>query len=127
MTLQRWAKLMSFATLTALIYTHMQMQIVELAYKGKDREKKVQELTDNNGILTHQILTLKSAAHLGRELLEKDEGLQFMGHDRVMTFSGPGLPVPIRPVQKPAVNKAEKPLWNWLSFLSPQAAQAWER
>ena len=86
MSLTHWVKLMSFATVTALIYIHMQMQIVELAYKGKDREKRVHELMDNNGALTHQILTLKSADHLGRELLEKDEGLQFMGQDRVMTL-----------------------------------------
>ncbi len=116
---------MAFATVTALIYTHMQMQIVELAYKGKDKEKKVHELIDNNGILTHQILTLKSASHLGRALLEKDEGLQFMSRDRVRTFSGPALPIPIHPPAKPAV-KPEGTLWNWLSFLSPQEAKAWD-
>ncbi len=86
MNLKNWVKLMSFATLTALIYIHMQMEIVELAYKGKDKEKSIHELMDNNGSLTHQILTLRSSNHLGQELLEKDASLQFMGHDRVITL-----------------------------------------
>ena len=125
MSLTSWLKLMSFATITALIYIHVQMQIVELAYKGKDKEKRVHELMDNNGALTHQILTLKSANHLGQELLEKEDGLQFFGHDRVMTFAGPAPEALARPSDKPKT-KVESPLWNWLSFLSPQEAKAWD-
>ena len=126
MNLKVWVKLMSFATITALIYIHMQMQIVELAYKGKDKEKRVHELLDNNGALTHQILTLKSADNLGRQLLEKDEGLQFMGNDKVMTMSGPAKGALLRPSDRPKV-KTESPLWNILSFLSPQEAKAWDQ
>ncbi len=121
MSLSNWIRLMSFATVTSLIYIHVQMQIVELAYKGKDKERRIHDLMDNNGILTHQILTLKSANHLGQELLEKDEGLQFMAHDRIMTFASPLASQPVRPKWK-----TEKPLWNWLSFLSPQDAAAGE-
>ena len=84
MSLKSWVKLMSFATFTALIYIHMQMQIVELAYKGKAKEHHFHELMDSQGALTHQILTLKSANHLGQQLLAKNEGLQFMGHDQVV-------------------------------------------
>ncbi len=126
MSLKVWLKIMSFATVTALIYIHMQMQIVELAYKGKDKEKRVHELMDNNGALTHQILTLKSANHLGQELLGKEEGLQFMGHDKVMTMSSPATGVALRPTERLKA-KAEAPLWNILSFLSPQEAKAWDR
>ena len=117
---------MSFATMTALVYIHMQTQIVDLAYKGKDKEKRVHELMDNNGVLTHQIVSLKSANYLGQEILEKDEGLQFMGHDRMMTFSSPAAGVAVRPSQKPGM-KAQSPLWTWLSFLSPREAKAWDR
>ena len=125
MGLTSWFKFMSFATVTALIYIHMQMQIVELAYKGKDKEKKVHDLMDNNGILTQQILTLKSANHLGQELLEKDEGLQFMGHDRVVTFATPAG-MSLRPVTKPKL-RTESSFWNWLSFLTPLDARAWNQ
>ena len=84
--------------MTALIYTHMQMQIVDLAYKGKDKEHSVHELMDNNNALKHQILSLKSANNLGQAILDKDEGLQFMGKERVMTFQSPA--VPVRPMEK---------------------------
>jgi hypothetical protein len=123
MSLTTWAKLMSFATFTALIYIHMQTQIVDLAYQGKAREKQMHNLLDDNGALTHQILALKSASNLGRQLLEKDEGLRFMGHDRVMTIS-----TPARVPRPPVVNTRQKeaPAWNVLSFLSPREARAWE-
>lgn len=122
MNLTAWFKVMSFATVTSLIYIHMQMQIVELAYKGKDKEKHVHELMDHNGALANQILTLKSADHLGREVLGRDGGLGFMGHERVVTFAGPAARVPGRPALK-----AESSFWNWLSFLSPREAKAWDR
>ena len=75
---------MSLATLTALVYIHMQTQIVELAYKGKAREQHFHELMNQQGALTHQVLALKSANHLGQEVLDKRQGLQFMGHDQVV-------------------------------------------
>jgi len=121
MNLPTWFRLMSFATVTSLLYINMQMQIVELAYKGKDKERRVHELTDRNGSLTNEILTLKSANHLGREVLDKDIGLSFMGHERVMTISSPMA----RTAPKPAVK--ENPFRNLLSFLAPQEAKAWDR
>jgi hypothetical protein len=122
-SLKTCAKLMLFGTITALIYTHMQMQIFELAYKGKAKERRFHELMDDNGALTHQILALKSASHLGRELLEKDMGLQFVGRESVVTFSGPAAKtaVPVR-----VKSKQDNVLWNALSFLSPQEARAWD-
>lgn len=118
-------KLMAFATITALIYIHMQMQIVELAYKGKEKERIVHDLMDSNGSLTHQILALKSANNLGQQLLEKNDGLQFMGNDRVMTLSRPATQVAPRASQR-TKTKIELPAWNLLSLLSPQEARAWE-
>ena len=86
MTLKTWIKIMSFATVTALMYINMQTQIVDLAYQGKDKQTSVHKLMDTNGTLTHQILALKSANNLGNRLLEKDSNMQFMGKDRVMTL-----------------------------------------
>ncbi len=86
MTLKTWVQIMSFATVTALVYINMQTQIVDLAYKAKDKQTSVHKLMDTNGALTHQILALKSANNLGNRLLEKDSKMQFMGRDRVMTL-----------------------------------------
>ncbi len=118
-------KWMAFLTVTALLYTHMQMQIFDLAYKAKIKEKFVHQLKDDNGILTHQILTLKSANNLGEKLLDKNDGLMFMGHDRVLTIKQSGS---ARKPQAPVVvdQAAPKPgiFSNVLSLLSPREASA---
>ncbi len=118
---------MVFVTITALIYIHMQMQIVDLAYKGKSKERRVHELRDDNGMITHQILTLKSANHLGENVLGKDATLQFMGHDKVLTVTRPQVPAS-GAVSRPSTNEntPSKLMSNILSLLSPQEAKAWE-
>ncbi len=126
MNLKFWVKLMSFMTIMALIYIHMQMQIFDLAYQGSDKEKHMHELRDRNGLLTHQVLTLKSANHLGNQLLEKDGNLQFMANDHVLTLKGPAVLISqVSPLSMKG--KGENSLWNFLSFLTPQEAKAWDR
>jgi hypothetical protein len=126
MSLKVWVKLMSFMTIMALIYIHMQMQIFDLAYKGSDKEKYMHDLRDRNGLLTHKILTLKSSNNLGNKLLEKNSNLQFMGNDNILTLKGPAAMV--REVPPVAVKgKGEQSMWNFLSFLTPQEAKAWDR
>lgn len=126
MSLKVWLKLMSFVTVIALIYTHMQMQIFELAYKGSRREKQMHELRDRHGILTHQILTLKSSNNLGNRLLEKNSDLEFIGNNNVLTLKGPEVAMK-QTSSKPIISKNENVMWNFLSFLTPQEAKAWER
>src|SRR5690242_17651411 len=125
MNLKVWGKWMSFLTVIALIYIHMQMQIFDLAYKGSAKEKHMHELRDRNGLLTHQILTLKSANHLGNQLLEKDSNLQFMSNDRVLTLKGPAALIS-QATPQASKGKNENALWNFLSFLTPQEAKAWD-
>ena len=126
MSLKVWIKSMFFVTVMALIYTHMQMQIFDLAYQGKDRQRYIHDLKDRNGVLTHQILTLKSSNHLGNQLLEKNGNLQFMGNDHVLTMTGPALKTHQSPTAQ-IKGKGEGSLWNFLSFLTPQEAKAWDR
>lgn len=104
MSLKVYFKFAAFTTIIALLYIHMQMKIFELSYNGKDKEKIIHELNDSNGALSHQILTLKSANHLGNQLLDQNNSLQFMDHERVMK------------VRTPA--KVANPVWNLFSFLN---------
>ena len=126
MSLKVWVKLMCFATVVALIYIHMQMQIFGLAYQGKEREKHMHELRDHNGLLTHQILTLKSSNNLGNQLLDKNSTLQFMSNEHITTLTGPSSLVS-KASAVAVKTKADNPLWNFLSFLTPQEAKAWDR
>src|ERR1700690_3289593 len=87
MSLKVYFKVAMFTTIMALPYIHMQMRIFELSYNGKDKEKVIHELNDSNGALSHQILTLESANNLGNQLLDRDNSLQFMDNEKVMTVS----------------------------------------
>ena len=69
---------MGFITLLALVYTHMQMQIIELAYRGKAKEKQIRKLIENNSHLTSAILALKSSNNLGDKLLADQNQMQFL-------------------------------------------------
>lgn len=123
MNLKVYSKIAVFATIMALLYIHMQTKIFELSYNGKDKEKIIHELNDSNGALSHQILTLKSANHLGNQLLDHDNSLQFMDNERVMTVSTPmGAMQHLAKPQAKVVN----PFWNLFSFLGAQEAKAWE-
>lgn len=126
MNLKVWVKWMSFVTVMALIYIHMQMRIFDLAYQGSAKEKQMHDLRDFNGLLTHQVLTLKSANHLGNQLLEKNSNLQFMSNDHVLTLRGPASMMSQAPAPS-AKGKGENILWNFLSLVTPQEAKAWEQ
>jgi cell division protein FtsL len=122
MSLKVYFQFAVFTTIMALVYIHMQTKIFELSYNGKDKEKLIHELNDSNGNLRHQILTLKSANHLGNQLLDRDNSLQFMDNVRVMTVQTQVRAMPhVQP--KP---KAVNPFWNLFSFLGAQQAQAGE-
>jgi cell division protein FtsL len=123
MSLKVYFKVAVFTTIIALLYIHMQMKIFELSYNGKDKEKIIHELNDSNGALTHQILTLKSANNLGNQLLDRDNSLQFMDNERVMTVAAPAGAMPRLTQPKP---KVVNPFWNLFSFLGAQEAKAWE-
>lgn len=126
MNIKVWVKLLFFGTIVALIYTHMQMQIFSLAYQGKSKERLIHELKDRNGVLTHQILTLKSANNLGAQLLDKNNNMQFMSFDHVLTLNGPAN-LNKKIVNQPLKVKNENSMWNILSYLTPQEAKAWEK
>lgn len=87
MRLSSSLKCMSFVTLLALIYIHMQMQIIDLAYQGKRKEKDIIKLVEENGMVSYNILALKSSNNLGRKLLAKDSDLRFRDRGSVVELA----------------------------------------
>ncbi len=122
MKLSTYFKGIVFVTFIALVYIHMQMRIYELAYKGKDKENRIHELSDTNGRLSHDILTLKSAQHLGNTLMDREGAMKFMGQDNVMTYSIPqaGRPAPMQGT------KVQQSFWQMLSMITTSEAKAGE-
>lgn len=77
-------RVMLVLTGLALIYVYMQMEIISLAYEGKRREKKIIELNEQNGAIAYKILQLKSANHLGGNLLSENSSLRFQDNKNVV-------------------------------------------
>ena len=93
---------MFVVTSFALVYIHLQMKIFDLAYQGKNKEKEIRKLVDDNGNVTYNILKLKSSNHLGEKLLGEESQLQFLDHARVIQ-----LPV-VQPKDENTIVLAEK-------------------
>ena len=80
---------MAVLTSFALIYIHLQMQIFDLAYQGKNKEKEIRKLIDDNGNVTYNILKLKSSNNLGEKLLGEQSQLQFLDNSQVVSLAMP--------------------------------------
>lgn len=78
---------MSIATIVALSYIHMQMQIIDLAYQGIQKEQQIKKLIEENGNSTYKVLMLKSANHLGAVMFNEDSDMQFADMDAVMQIT----------------------------------------
>jgi len=78
MRLSGLLKWIGFMTVLALVYIHIQMNIISLAYQGRNKEKTIRSLKEENGYLTYAILSLKSANNIGVKLLSKDSGMDFV-------------------------------------------------
>ena len=89
MHLCKFLKVMSVVIVLALTYIHMQMQIVDLAYKGNAKEQQIKKLIEDNGSATYTILMLKSANHLGGTMLDEDAAMQFADADDVIRIAAP--------------------------------------
>ena len=78
---------MCIGTIVALSYIHMQMQIIDLAYQGNQKEQQIKKLIEENGNATYKILMLKSANHLGVALLNEDSDMQFADTNDVIQIA----------------------------------------
>jgi len=89
MRLTNFLKIIGMLTVIALVYIHMQMRIIELAYEGKKNEYQIRNLIEDNGNLTYAILTLKSSRYLGIKMLSEDSSMDFVDYENVMQISLP--------------------------------------
>ena len=80
---------MIFATILAVVYIHMQMQIIQLAYVGKAKEKKIKKMVEVNNNLMHDILMLKSANNLGTEMFTEKSQMKFVDPESIVKLQAP--------------------------------------
>lgn len=128
MRLPKFIRWMFACTIFALIYIHMQMQIFALAYQVKSKEKEIIELSETNGMITYDILRLKSANNLGGKLLNEESKLRFRDQESVvrlvaaesMTSAKNAVPVEVQ-------QKKTNALLSLFSLKPAPEAQADER
>ena len=117
MHLCKFFKIMSIATIVALSYVHMQMQIIDLAYQGNQKEQQIKKLIEENGNATYKILMLKSANHLGIALLNEDSDMQFADtKDVIQIAASEKFLIENHLVSEPKLVKRTNPFLNLLSF-----------
>lgn len=84
MRLTNFSKWIFLFTGLALVYIHMQMQIIDLAYRTKFKEKLIKKLIEKNSTINSKILALKSSNSLGIKMLAEDTGLEFSGSKNIV-------------------------------------------
>ncbi len=87
MHLCKFFKIMGIATIVALSYIHMQMQIIDLAYQGNQKEQQIRSLIEENGNSMYNILMLKSANHLGAAMFDEGSDMQFADADAIIQIT----------------------------------------
>ena len=108
---------MCIGTIIALSYIHMQMQIIDLAYQGNQKEQQIKKLIEENGNATYKILMLKSANHLGVALLNEESDMQFADtNDVVQITASENFLMENHLGSEPKLAKRTNPFFNILSF-----------
>ncbi|MBI3617080.1 MAG: hypothetical protein HY210_02545 [Candidatus Omnitrophica bacterium] len=114
-------------TFLILIYIHLQMQIVDLAYQGQRKEAQIADLLDKNGSTFYAISKLKSANHLGEKLLAENSKMQFAGANDIIYVAASGEMIGSNDLER-ASPVGQKPsiLANLLSFATQAEARSRE-
>jgi hypothetical protein len=89
MNLARSIKILGLITVLALCYIHFQVQIINLAYECKAKEKQIKELVDQNGCAEYSLLSLKSSSHLGHKVFSDESNMNFVHPSKVVKLSIP--------------------------------------
>ena len=89
MPLTRILKILALLTTVSLVYIQMHMDIIEMAYQGKKQEATIRRLKEDRQLLTFAIQNLKSAHHIGAQLLAKDSDMEFVSPKDVVEISLP--------------------------------------
>ncbi|MBP9854085.1 MAG: hypothetical protein KBD53_04375 [Candidatus Omnitrophica bacterium] len=127
MNLKVFFKTISVITLLSLTYIHMQMQIFDLAYLGKDKQKMIYQLTQQKQNLTYEILKLKSANNLGDEMLGEKSEMQFMDVNNIVHISSTENLDEQQNTEGDQLSSVKKnPLANIVSFASRAEAKIQE-
>jgi len=125
MELAKFFKVMVIVTVLALSYIHIQMQIVDLAYRGNRKQQQIRKLIEENGSATYKILMMKSAHNLGVIMLDNESGMQFAdANDVVQIATSRDFSDVNQSDEQIRLSKKANPLLSLLSFGVEAEAEA---
>lgn len=108
---------MGLATMLALMYIHLQMNIVALAYQGTHRQKAILSLSEENGALIYANLMLKSAHNIGGRMLAENTSMTFVDPKNVIEIATAKMaPESLSSISVTSEAPAENSLLNFLAF-----------
>ncbi|MBF0484256.1 MAG: hypothetical protein HQL25_06075 [Candidatus Omnitrophica bacterium] len=87
MNLFKFIRLTGFCTLLALVYIHMQMNIMDNAYQQEKQGRRIKELAEFNGNMRYVILRFKSANYIGDKIFADKSDMQFVDQANVVQVS----------------------------------------
>ena len=121
MKLLKFIKILMFITVLSLVYIHLQVRIIGLAYDGKEKEKGMRRLAEANGHLQYKILSLTSSNHLGVTMLAENSKMEFMDPRDIVEVSS------LQHVAMDDTNpSSQKPFLSLLSFAKEAEAKGQE-
>jgi hypothetical protein len=63
------------------------MKIIQLAYHGKEKEKMIRQLAEENSRITYTVLRMKSSSNLGGKLLSEKSDMEFVAPQSIIQIS----------------------------------------
>ena len=115
MRLKTFAQLLCGLTIFALCYIHLQIEIVELAYQGKDKQTEIRGLMEDKETLTYTILNMKSANHLGDRLLAEESNMEIMHPERIVRVDASKVALR-KDVTQPVLPNRQRSLFQLISL-----------
>ena len=120
MNFSKFLKIAVGLTFLLLLHINMQMQIIHLSYAEKVRENTVRDLLAENGVAKYKILSLRSAHHLGTQMLAENSNMNFADFENIIELKAPQNIV----TENKTASAVRNDRNNLLSFLNLGGASA---
>lgn len=125
MTVFKFIKYMTVTTILAVGYIHLQMETIDLAYQGKKKEREIRRLIEENGYMTYDVLTMKSASHLGERILAENSPMQFVDQSNIIKVSY-RVPGELDTKQLASASETNRPFLSFFNIGTPAEAKTKE-
>ena len=117
-----------FATVTALVYVHQQVELVKLSYAIECKEKLLKDMLDQRESLGYNIDNLESPFRLEQVLISKKIDVNFPKKGHIVSVAKLASRIRYEERMRSSFDEKRFNLFGFLDFFTPRAeAQAREK